>query len=151
VLVHESTYGGRTTEKNTDLKESLARIVTDTAGRGGKVVIPAFSVGRTQQIVYRLHQLMHENRLPDIPIYIDSPLAVNATEVFRMHPECYDDQASSFERSTGDILCMECCTYIRSVDESKAINSHDEPAVIISASGMCEAGRILHHLKNSVG
>ncbi len=149
-LICESTYGGRKHPPTDDLKAELGEIVNETIKRGGKIIIPAFSIGRTQVIVYYLHQLLSDGKIPKIPIYVDSPLAVNATEVFRIHPELYDRDALRFQRETGDILGAGCCTYIRDVEESKAINRRRKPAVIISASGMCEAGRVLHHLKNNV-
>ncbi|MFQ5430453.1 MAG: MBL fold metallo-hydrolase RNA specificity domain-containing protein [Phycisphaerae bacterium] len=150
-LITESTYGGRLHPPTADLKELLAEAVNGTIERGGRVIIPAFSVGRTQVIVYFLHQLQAEGRIPCIPTYVDSPLAVNATEVFRLHPELFDRDARRFQRKTGDILGSSCCTYIRDVEESKRINRRRRPCIIISASGMCEAGRILHHLKNNIG
>ncbi len=149
-LICESTYGGRHTDPVPDMKERLAQVVSDTVNRGGKVIIPSFSVGRTQTIVYNLHQLFMEGRLKPLPVYVDSPLAVNATEVFRLHPECYDRDARKFNSQTGDILGNGCCTYIRDVEESKKLHRRRSPCVIISASGMCEYGRILHHLKNNI-
>lgn len=149
-IVCESTYGGRINERVGDSQEQLIEVVKRTIERGGKVIIPAFSVGRTQTIVYFLHAAMVEGRLSRFPVYVDSPLAVNATEVFKMHPECYDAEARSFHRVTGDILGSHCCRYIRHVEESKALHARKEPCVIISASGMCEAGRIRHHIKNNI-
>ncbi len=150
-IVCESTYGGRVNEEVDQARETLVTVVSRTIRRGGKVIVPAFSVGRTQTIVYYLHEAMVTGRLPRIPVFVDSPLAVNATEVFKMHPECYDAEARAFHRVTGDILGSGCCTYIRNVEQSKALHGRTEPCVIISASGMCEAGRIRHHLKNNVG
>ncbi len=149
-LICESTYGGRKHPPNDDLREQLADVVNDTVKRGGKLIIPAFSVGRTQVIAYFLHQLLNEEKIPQLPIYVDSPLAVNATEVFRLHPELFDREARAFQHETGDILGAECCNYIRDVEDSKAINRRRKPCIIISASGMCEAGRVLHHLKNNI-
>jgi metallo-beta-lactamase family protein len=149
-LICESTYGGRQTDPAVDTKERLAEVVEKTVKRGGKVVIPSFSVGRTQVIVYNLHQLFVEGRLKKVPVFVDSPMAVNATEVFRLHPECYDQEAREFNSQIGDILGNGCCTYIRDVEESKALHRKRTPCVIISASGMCEFGRILHHLKNNI-
>lgn len=146
----ESTYGGRLNEDVDEAKEHLREVVGHTIGRGGKVIIPSFAVGRTQTIVYFLHEAMVEGTLPQVPVYIDSPLAVNATDVFKMHPECYDAEARAFHKVTGDILGSGCCTYIRNVDESKALHGRRQPCVIISASGMCEAGRIRHHIKNNI-
>ncbi len=149
-VICESTYGGRVHETVGDARDQLVEIINRTVARGGKVIIPAFSVGRTQTIVYFLHEQMVAGNLPRLPVYIDSPLAVNATEVFKMHPECYDAEARAFHRVTGDILGHGCCTYIRDVEESKALHRRRRPCVIISASGMCEAGRIRHHLKNNI-
>lgn len=149
-IICESTYGGRVNEQVNDAKVQLIDIVNRTYERGGKVIIPAFSVGRTQTIVYFLHEQIVAGTIPRLPVYIDSPLAVNATEVFKMHPECYDAEARAFQRATGDILGHGCCTYIRDVEESKALHRRRRPCVIISASGMCEAGRIRHHLKNNI-
>jgi len=149
-LICESTYGGRRTDPVPGMKDRLAEVVTDTCKRGGKVIVPAFSVGRTQTIVYNLHQLFSEGRLRPLPVFVDSPLAVNATEVFRLHPECYDRDARLFNSQTGDLLGNGCCTYIRDVEESKKLHRRRSSCVIISASGMCEHGRILHHLKNNI-
>lgn len=150
VLICESTYGGRINEGVDDAKELITQIVKRTYERGGRVIIPAFSVGRTQTIVYFLHEQMEAGNLPKHPVFVDSPLAVNATEVFKLHPECYDEDAVEFQIRTGDMLGAGCCTYIRSVEESKALHRRRNPCTIISASGMCEAGRIRHHLKNGI-
>lgn len=149
-LITESTYGGRRHPPSDDLKGELEEIVNDTIARRGKLIIPAFSVGRTQVIVYFLHQLLLERRIPKIPIYVDSPLAVNATEVFRLHPELFDTDARQFQRQTGDILGSDNCNYVRDASESKRINRRRNSCIVISASGMCEAGRIRHHLKNNI-
>ena len=149
-IVCESTYGGRRHEAVDESKEKLVEVVTRTIGRGGKVIIPSFAVGRTQTIVYFLHEQMAAGRLPRLPVYVDSPLAVNATEVFKLHPECYDAEARAFHQVTGDILGGGCCTYVRTLEESKALNERRTPCVIISASGMCETGRIQHHIKNNI-
>ncbi|MCG3126928.1 MAG: Ribonuclease [Phycisphaerae bacterium] len=149
-VICESTYGGRVTESVSDAEQRITEVVRRTYERGGKVIIPAFSVGRTQTIVYFLHQKIARKELPPYPVYVDSPLAVNATEVFRMHPECYDDDAAKFQRSTGDMLGMGCCVYVQDVEESKRLHRRRKPCTIISASGMCEAGRIRHHLKNNI-
>mgnify|MGYP001584674955 CR=1 FL=1 len=149
-LILESTYGARRHPPSSDLKEQLATVINDTVARNGKVIIPAFSVGRTQTVVYVIHQLQVEKRIPNIPVFVDSPLAVNATEVFRLHPELFDGEARQFLRQTGDILGAQCCTYIREAEDSKRLNTRRSPCVIISASGMCEAGRIVHHLANNI-
>jgi len=112
--------------------------------------VPAFAVGRTQQLVLLLHQLMDADRIPSVPIFVDSPLAVNATEVFRQHPECFDEEARKFLTEGEDPFGFRRLTYIRDVNESKKLNDLRGPCVIISASGMCEAGRILHHLRNNI-
>ena len=121
-----------------------------TADRGGKLIIPAFSVGRTQTIVYFLHQLMRSGQLPDLPIFVDSPMAVRATEVFRAHPECFDDVSLSLLREHPDLFGEERIRYVDKVHESIELNHRPGPCVIISASGMCEAGRIVHHLKHNI-
>lgn len=149
-LITEATYGGRRHPPANDLPEQLAEVVADTVKRGGKVIVPAFSVGRTQVIVYTLHKLLAEGRIPKLPIYIDSPLSVDATEVFRLHPELFDAEARDFQRSNGDILGAHCCTYVRDAEESKRLNRRRAPCVIISASGMCETGRIVHHIRNNI-
>jgi metallo-beta-lactamase family protein len=149
-LIMESTYGDRFHKPIVNAADTLAEIVNRTAGRGGKIIVPAFAVGRTQQLVLLLHQLMDAGRIPNLPIFVDSPLAVNATEVFRQHPECFDEEARKFLTEGEDPFGFRRLTYIRDVNESKKLNGLRGPCVIISASGMCEAGRILHHLRNNI-
>ncbi|MFB0534531.1 MAG: MBL fold metallo-hydrolase RNA specificity domain-containing protein [Anaerolineae bacterium] len=151
-LIIESTYGNRQHETPEEAQAALRRVVTETYHRGGKVIIPAFSVGRTQEIVYTLHRLSEARKIPNLPIFVDSPLSVNVTEVFRLHPECYDEETARFILSDRhpDPFGFKRLRYIRDVEDSKELNFLREPAVIISASGMCEAGRILHHLKNNI-
>ncbi len=149
-LICESTYGGRTHEPPDAARDRLAKVVAETAARGGKVIIPAFAVGRTQEIVYRLDQLTTEGRLPSIPVYVDSPLAVNVTDIFRRHPECYDEELLQYMKENGEPFGFARLTYIRDVEDSKRLNGSRLPMVIISASGMAEAGRILHHLRNNI-
>ncbi|MBX2821973.1 MAG: MBL fold metallo-hydrolase [Rhodothermaceae bacterium] len=149
-LISESTYGGKTHEPPEEAKGKLAEIVKRTASRGGKLIIPAFAVGRTQEIVHILDQLEHEGALPRIPVYVDSPLAVNATNVFIAHPECFDQELRNYMRNDPEPFGFNKLNYIRKVELSKELNMHHEPMVIISASGMCEAGRILHHLRNNI-
>ncbi len=150
-LVIESTYGGRYHDPIQDVKDKLARVIMETIQRGGKIIVPAFSVGRTQELVYNLHLLIDEHRIPNIPIYVDSPLSVNATEVFRLHPECYDQEMKEeFLEKHEDPFGFSRLRYIRDVEESKKLNECKGSCMIISASGMCEAGRILHHLKNNI-
>jgi metallo-beta-lactamase family protein len=118
--------------------------------RGGRVLIPAFSLGRTQTIVFYLHQLIESGQLKPLPIFVDSPLSAAATEVFQMHPECFDEETSQLLLKEGDLFGEKRVRYLRSVNESKELNSHKEPCIVIASSGMCETGRILHHLKNGV-
>jgi metallo-beta-lactamase family protein len=153
VLLIESTYGDRLHPPHEEAEQRLLRLITETYAQGGKVIVPAFSVGRTQELVYSLHQLARDHALPDVPIYVDSPLAVNVTEIFRLHPECYDEELREFmaESRPPDPFGFSRLRYVRNVEDSKAINRLEGPAVIISASGMCEAGRIQHHLKHNVG
>lgn len=149
-LIMESTYGDRTHESSGSAKELLRQTVGDVVRRDGRLLIPAFAVGRTQEIVYRLNQLWEANELPRVPVFVDSPLAVNATEVFRLHPECYDREyiETLVTDTDHDPLGFAGLRYVRSTDGSRKLNDLDEPAVIISASGMCEGGRILHHLRH---
>ncbi len=151
VLITESTYGGRTHGDMSRVEDQLAELVSLTARRRGKIIVPSFAVGRTQRIVYSLHGLMNEGRIPEIPIFVDSPLAVRATRVFREHTECYDEEMREQVESGDDPLGFSRLTYVEDVKDSKKLNRMSGPAVIISASGMCEAGRILHHLSNNIG
>lgn len=151
ILLIESTYGTRLHESVPAAERELKRIVLDTYYQGGKVIIPAFAVGRTQEIVYHLNRLKERQAIPaDLPVFVDSPLAIDATSIFRLHPECFDEEISDFMIELGDPFGFRDLQYTRSVAASKAINFLREPAVIISASGMCEAGRIQHHLKNNI-
>lgn len=151
-LIIESTYGDRHHDTLEEADRELRRVVNDTYQRGGKVIIPAFSVGRTQEIVYSLHHLMQDHKIPDLPVFVDSPLSTNVTEIFRLHPECFDEEINEFIASGNnrDPFGFHRLRYIRDVEDSKALNFLREPVIIISASGMCEAGRILHHLKNNI-
>jgi metallo-beta-lactamase family protein len=151
-LIMESTYGQRFHEPPGEAEDALKQAVLEVIRNQGKLIIPAFAVGRTQEVVYALHQLLERGEVPPIDIFVDSPLAVNVTEVFRLFPELYDQETRDFLVESGrrDPFGFESVTYIRSVEESKALNTRQEPAIIISASGMCEAGRILHHLKNHI-
>jgi metallo-beta-lactamase family protein len=150
-LQMEATYGGRLHSVKSDAHEELRRLVTDTLKRGGKVIIPAFSVGRTQQIVYELNQCTIEGECSTVPIFVDSPLSTNATEVYRLHPECFNEDVYRFLREKTNPFAMTNLTYIRDVAHSMKLNELQGPAIIISASGMAEAGRIRHHLKNHIG
>lgn len=146
----ESTYGGRKHEDIKSLKKDLCRIVNETIERKGKLLIPTFAVGRAQQVVYMLHQLREVDCFPKIPIYVDSPLAVNATEIFRLHPECYNTEIHDYLMSNKSPFGWADIHYIREVSLSMELNKIHEPIIILSASGMCEAGRILHHLANNI-
>jgi metallo-beta-lactamase family protein len=132
------------------VKDKLANLIARTSERGGKIIVPAFAVGRTQQLVLLVHELTLEKRIPRIPIFVDSPLAVNATEIYRKHPQCYDRETREHLGNHRDPFGFGSLRYIRDVAESKALNDLRYPAIIISASGMCEAGRILHHLRNNI-
>lgn len=147
----ESTYGGREHSAKSSANAEVARLVLDTLAHSGKVIIPSFSIGRTQQIVYTLHQLTDAGTLPKVPIFVDSPLSVNATEIYRLHPECFNDEIYRYLREKANPFGMENLTYIRELAHSMKLNDLQAPAIIISASGMCEAGRIRHHLKNHIG
>ena len=147
VIICESTYGNRDHESVAGARDELARVVRETAARGGRVLIPAFAVGRTQELVYDLHSLYREGKIPAIPIFIDSPLATDATSVFAMHPEVFD-QSESLVRESFSLFNFPLVTFTRDVQESKALNSRHGPMVIIAASGMAESGRILHHLRD---
>jgi len=149
-LIMESTYGNRLHKHEDIVVEKLARVVNRTVNRGGHLVVPAFAVGRTQQLVLMLNQLVERKEIPSIPIYVDSPLAVNVTEVFRNHTECYDEETNEFLWNGTDPFGFKTLHYVRSVAESKAVNDLRGPYVVISASGMCEVGRILHHLRHAI-
>ena len=151
-LILESTYGNREHEPPEQATQTLRRVVTEAFRNGGKIIIPAFAVGRTQELVYDLNCLTEDRKIPRLPIFVDSPLAIDVTEVFRLHPECYDDEVARLIAETGrdDPFGFSQLCYVRRLEESKELNFLREPAIIISASGMCEAGRILHHLKNNI-
>lgn len=150
-LICESTYGGKTHGGLPSNKKELLEVIRHTCvEKKGKLIIPAFSVGRTQEIVYMLDQLETENKLPKIPVYVDSPLAVNATDIFTMHPECFDDNILEYMSRDPNPFGFNGLKYVRSVEQSKAINGTKDPAIIISASGMMSAGRVKHHLANNI-
>ncbi len=150
LLILESTYGNRLHEPYFDSEHKLEQIVNDTHQRGGALIIPAFAVGRTQQLVYTLHRLMVARDIPQLPVFVDSPLAINVTSVFRLHPECYDAEMRDFLLAEGDPFGFDTLRYTRSVEQSKELNFMREPFIVISASGMAEHGRILHHLRNRI-
>lgn len=150
-MIMESTYGDKKHDRPELAFLEFRDVVKRTVERGGKVIVPAFAVGRTQELVYNLNQMMHNGDVPRVPVYVDSPLAVNATDVFKRHLECFDEETAKFVvEARHPALDFKMLTYTRSVDESKALNERTDPMVIISASGMAESGRILHHIKNNI-
>lgn len=149
-LICESTYGDRLHETKPEETDKLINVIRATASRGGKVIIPAFSVGRTQEIVFMLNKLANDGELPRIPVFVDSPLAVDATEVFIEHPECFDADMHRYMLNDPNPFGFKNLKYIRKVEESKALNDLKEPCVIISSSGMANAGRVKHHLSNNI-
>ncbi len=150
-LIMECTYGDKSHDDPQLAYDELRETVQRTVKRGGKVIIPAFAVGRTQELVFELNEMMTTGQIPSIPVFVDSPLAVNATQVFQEFPQYFDEQTHEFIRQgRHPALNFKQLTYIHSVDESKALNNRHDPMVIISASGMAEAGRILHHLRNNI-
>jgi metallo-beta-lactamase family protein len=147
LLITESTYGDRLHDPIAKMDDDLAEVIHRTYKRGGKVIIPAFALERAQEIVFELKKLRRDGRIPPVPVYIDSPLTVKITEIFKMHPECFDAEARSLLRSNDSPFDFEGLRYVGNVEESRALSTHPDPAVIIAASGMCEAGRVLHHLR----
>lgn len=150
-LIIESTYGDRLHPQYEDAEKELLDVVVDTCvNKGGKLIIPAFSVGRTQEVVYSIHNFYKSGKLPPIEVFVDSPLAVNATEVFRMHPECFSREMLKSMETEPDPFGFYSLTYITKEQDSKKLNDYKKPCIIISASGMMEAGRVKHHLANSI-
>ena len=150
-LLMESTYGGREHEAPPGMGEHFGEIIRQAFRRGGKILIPSFAVERTQQLLYVLNDLFERDAIPEIPVFVDSPLAVSATEIYRLHPESFNDEVYQALFEKQNPFGFENLTLVRSVNGSKALNDIEGVAIIISASGMCEAGRILHHLKNNIG
>jgi len=150
VLITESTYGNRLHDDIETMDDELAKIIKRTFERGGKVIIPSFALERAQEIVYALNQLKTDGRLPDIPVYVDSPRTVRITDVFKLHPECYDAETRELIQGRNSPFSFDKLRYLEDVEDSKAVTGNDSPAIIISASGMCEAGRILHHLRSTI-
>jgi metallo-beta-lactamase family protein len=150
-LLMECTYGDKPHDDPMAAFEEFHQVVARTIQRGGKVIIPAFAVGRTQELVYHLNMMMYADGLSPVPVFVDSPLAVNASTVFTKHPECFDAETRWFvKQARHPALDFKMLTYVQSVEESKALNERKDPMIIISASGMAETGRILHHLKNNI-
>ena len=150
-IVLESTYGDRKHEDVDVAMDELAQIVKRAIAQGGKIIIPAFAIERTQELVYYFHMLVDRKIIPQIPIYVDSPMATNATSIFQVHPECYDKKThDAFLVHHKNPFGFNALKFVTSVEESKSLNQKEGPMVIISADGMCEAGRILHHLANNI-
>lgn len=150
-LISESTYGNRLHAAIKDMKDLLAEKILATIKRGGKIIIPAFALERSQEIIYILHQLSDQQKIPELPIFVDSPLSGNLTEVFTNHPECLDKEThDEFIKNKENPFGFGKLKYTASAEESKKLNDIKVPCIIISASGMCEYGRILHHLKNNI-
>ncbi len=152
-LIMECTYGDKSHDSPDRAYDEMKAVVWRTFERGGKLIVPAFALGRTQTLVYYLHQMVDRKEIPSVPVYVDSPLAINVTDVFEEHPELFDEEARAVLRAhpRGEPFGFDKLTFTRSVEASKAINERKGPLVIISASGMAENGRILHHLRNNVG
>lgn len=151
-LVCESTYGDRLHDPIETAEEELAAVVRETAAKGGRVIIPAFAVERTQELIYFLHRLHDAHRIPALPVFVDSPMAVSATGIFRAHPECFDrETVEQFSGANDSPFAFDSLHYVTDVNDSKKLNDLRVPCIVISASGMCEAGRILHHLALGVG
>lgn len=150
-LLMESTYGGREHEAPPGMGDRFAEIILQASKHGGRVLIPSFAVERTQQLLYVLHDLFERGIIPEVPVYVDSPLAVSATEIYRLHPDCFNEEVyhSLFEKQNP--FGFEKLTLVRTATASRALNDLQGTSIIIAASGMCEAGRILHHLKNHIG
>jgi len=151
-LVLESTYGDRVHPSDAETEAALVDVLHRTLGRGGRVMVPSFAVGRAQELVATIHALMERGKVPAVPIFVDSPLARQATEVFKRHPECYDEQTQRmFVERHGAPFGFERVRYVASAEESRHLNDRRDPCIIIAASGMCEGGRILHHLAHGLG
>lgn len=149
-LIMEGTYGNRLHGTGNESEAELARIITETCARGGKTIIPSFALDRTQEVVYSIHRSIRSGVLQPLPVFVDSPLAMDATEIYRMHPEVFDAETYTFLEKYEDPFGFRQLTYTRDVEDSKALNNLQGPAVIIASNGMVEAGRILHHVKNNI-
>jgi metallo-beta-lactamase family protein len=149
-LLSESTYGDRLHRPITEMSDALAEVVNRTYARGGKVVIPSFALERAQEVIYELKRLRMAKRIPALPVYVDSPLTVKLTDVFKLHPDCYDRETFALLHSGQSPFDFDGLRYVADTEESKAISQSDQPCIIIAASGMCEAGRILHHLRTTI-
>jgi len=151
-LIIESTYGDRLhAETAEESKRKAAALIEHAVTHRSKIIVPAFAVGRTQDLIMWMKDLVKEGRVPPLPLYIDSPLAVRATEIFRRHPECYDEETYRILTTEGDPFVAKYIRYVSSVHESQQLNSMKGPCIIVAASGMCEGGRVLHHLRHAIG
>jgi metallo-beta-lactamase family protein len=151
IIISESTYGNRLHIEKPAEKNHFLKVIKETCVENrGKLIIPAFSLGRTQELVFLLDELVNEKKLPDVPVYVDSPLAVNATDIFKEHPECFDDELIDYMHKDPDPFGFKRLSYIIDVNESKKLNTSQEPCIIISAAGMMNAGRIQHHVFNNI-
>ncbi|MCX6231583.1 MAG: MBL fold metallo-hydrolase [Bacteroidetes bacterium] len=150
-IITESTYGDRLHQNLEDAEKELLKVVIDCCTKKkGKLIIPSFSIGRSQEIVYALDRLKSQNLLPDVDVYVDSPLSTDATNIMRMHPECFNNEILEYMKTNTDPFGFKKLHYVQSVEQSKALNSNHKPCIIISASGMMEAGRVKHHLANNI-
>jgi len=150
-IITESTYGNRLHPTIENAEQELMLIVKDAiAQRKGKLIIPSFAIGRTQDIVYTLHQLKIQGKLPDVEVFVDSPLAISATDIFRIHADCFNDEIKEFMNTHRDPFGFDKLHYVRTIDDSKRLNTYNRPCIVISASGMMEAGRVKHHLANNI-
>jgi metallo-beta-lactamase family protein len=149
-LIIESTYGDRQHEPVSGMREQLARIINQTYQRRGKVIVPSFSLERTQVLVFLLGQLFKDKEIPKMPVYVDSPLSVRLTDIFKLHPDCFEEEVRQMIERGKDPFAHANLKYITSVTESMALNNREDPMIIISASGMCEGGRVVHHIRNNM-
>ncbi|MDD5362554.1 MAG: MBL fold metallo-hydrolase [Ignavibacteria bacterium] len=150
-LLCESTYGGLYHEPADQIEKGLLNTISEALKLNGKIIVPSFSVGRTQELIYEISKLNASGKLPKFQVYVDSPLSVNATAIFKLHPECFDEETYNLIASGVNVFGLDNVKYIKDVEESKKLNTSKQSCMIISASGMCEAGRILHHLANNIG
>ena len=150
-VVMESTYGDRDHENHGTVESQLEQVISETVGRGGKVIVPIFAIERAQELIYYLSRLLGAGRIPETPVFLDSPMAAEVNEVFRRHRECFDAEAEEMVAAGGSLLKFPSLRVLRTVQESMAINALQGPAVIMATSGMCTAGRIKHHLAHHIG
>jgi metallo-beta-lactamase family protein len=151
VLITESTYGDRRHDGVEKIEEDLGAVVNRVCGRGGKLLVPSFALERAQEVIFYLKKLRTAGRIPRVPVIVDSPLTVKITDIFKLHPECFDAETRALLRGHDSPFEFDDLRYVEDVESSKAVSSKSEPAIVISASGMCEAGRILHHLRAGIG